>query len=289
MLFDDLRTGKVNRAKRVSECFGGKALNSARALSCCSIPATLLSFCSKGDDASIRAELPGIEFHPVYSTTPIRVCTTLMDESASVTELVEEQESHPDETSREFLNRAENLIQEADSLLIAGSLPANFPKDTYQKWADIAESVGCKLCCDLHGERLQRFLQSPPFLLKPNLDELQSVIHNPSNKSLDQWIRECYGRIYPQGDGVLYLSDGARGAWLAHRDTVKLIPAPSVKVVNSTGAGDTSSAILTALLHDKRDWEEKARLAVLAGSVQCESEVPGHLPPSFRGHLHPFY
>lgn len=70
------------------------------------------------------------------------------------------------------------------------------------------------------------------------------------------------------GAGAVLMSLGAAGAVLVTRDAPPIdIPAPQVKAVDATGAGDALNGALAAALAGGQSLEEAARRAVVAASI----------------------
>lgn len=64
---------------------------------------------------------------------------------------------------------------------------------------------------------------------------------------------------------------GARGALIVDDHGAELLPAPGVKAVDTTGAGDTFNGVLAAGLLEGRTFRESARRAVAAATLSVTS------------------
>lgn len=65
---------------------------------------------------------------------------------------------------------------------------------------------------------------------------------------------------------------GARGAFVVQAGRSAEVPAPTVDVVDSTGAGDCFNGVLTAAWWEGRDLQEAVDRAVVAASISVEAE-----------------
>jgi ribokinase len=65
---------------------------------------------------------------------------------------------------------------------------------------------------------------------------------------------------------MVALTLGKEGILVAHKNEATLIPAKKVKVVDSTGAGDATTASLVADLVNGVDLDQAAKNAVIAGA-----------------------
>src|SRR3569623_1841973 len=76
--------------------------------------------------------------------------------------------------------RALTALDPAPMLLVAsGSLPPGLPTDFYRRVAQRARREGAKLALDASGEALAQALDAAPWLIKPNLAELQDLVGRP--------------------------------------------------------------------------------------------------------------
>jgi len=60
---------------------------------------------------------------------------------------------------------------------------------------------------------------------------------------------------------------GKQGAYFKNGSTSFMVPAPAVKAVDTTAAGDTFSGALTVAITEGMDWEQAIRFAVKAASL----------------------
>lgn len=78
------------------------------------------------------------------------------------------------------------------------------------------------------------------------------------------------GAIAERRGGPVVLTDGSAGAYVAEsRVRVTHVPAPSVKAVDTTGAGDAFVGFLAAGVDVGMPLAEAARRAVVAGALAC--------------------
>jgi fructokinase len=84
-------------------------------------------------------------------------------------------------------------------------------------------------------------------------------------------------RLLALGAGAVVVTDGARGALVAHAAGTARVPTPAVTAVDATGAGDATMAglswgILTrGLPTDLAGWAALTRIAVHVAGLVCES------------------
>ena len=150
-----------------------------------------------------------------------------------------------------------------DTVVISGSLPQNFPASFYADCIVALKARGLVTVLDASGAALVEGVKAHPDLIKPNAEECAPLVgfvpKTPEEfrRATDLLRADCAHVI---------ISDGGAGAWF---DGV-FRPAPAVKVVDTTAAGDTLLA--------EWCWSHDPRLALAAGSAACT--MAGSRPPS---------
>lgn len=151
----------------------------------------------------------------------------------------------------------------ADMVILSGSLPKGCPDDTYRRLVEAAKAMGAKTVLDASGKALVEGVKAHPDVIKPNAGECETLVGFVP-KTSDEF-RKATAALkafceYP------IISDGAAGCWF----NGAFFPAPKVKVLDTTAAGDTLLA----------EWcfSGDPRRAVASGSAACT--MPGGEPPS---------
>ena len=149
-----------------------------------------------------------------------------------------------------------------DVVIMSGSLPKGWPDDTYRHLAEAAKKAGAKVVLDASGKALVEGVKAHPDVIKPNAEECEPLIGFVP-KTPEEFKRATAALKvfcdYP------IISDGGTGCWF----NGEFVPAPKVKVLDTTAAGDTLLA----------EWcySGDVRMAVAAGSAACT--MPGGEPP----------
>lgn len=102
-------------------------------------------------------------------------------------------------------------------------------------------------------------------VIKPSLSAAAGLVEASGAEEI---ARELAKRT---GASAVVLTAGAEGAVLAVEGEVLRVPAPSVRVLDTTGAGDAFLGGLVAGLHLELGWEDAARLGNACGACCCES------------------
>ena len=152
-----------------------------------------------------------------------------------------------------------------DVVILSGSLPKDWPADTYRHLGEVAKKAGAKVVLDASGKALVEGVKAHPDVIKPNAEECEALIGFVP-KSPDDFARAT--AALKAFCGYPIISDGGAGCWFDG----EFVPAPAVEVLDTTAAGDTLLA----------EWcfSGDPKLAVAAGSAACT--MPGGEPPAIE-------
>jgi ribokinase len=102
-------------------------------------------------------------------------------------------------------------------------------------------------------------------LLVPNEHELEQVLARRC--ATDEEVAAAAQALRAQGPETVIVTLGARGALICGAAPVKLIPAPKVKAVDTTGAGDAFCGSLAVAWAEGRALENAVAFAVKAATL----------------------
>lgn len=163
-------------------------------------------------------------------------------------------------------------------LVVSGSMPPGVGPGFLARIRAVAADWDARLILDLPGETLRQAGPCDAFLIKPNVDELASLVGRALPTERDE---ECAAaRLVADGYArVVAASLGPRGVLIASADGILRIPAPDVPLRSAVGAGDSMVAAMAFALC--RDWplEEAARFGVAAGSAALATAGTGLAEP----------
>ena len=177
----------------------------------------------------------------------------------------------PEISEREF-NWLREILEEAkkgDMLILSGSVPQSNVEDMYEKLAESANKKGIRFIADTEGKKLLSTLKYKPFMVKPNLKELEEVFG--AKIETDEGII-AYGRKlqYYDGGGAknVLISMGKEGAVLLCGDgRILRKKAPKGNVLSTVGSGDSMVAGFAAGIELYGDYEKAFKLACACGSA----------------------
>jgi len=154
----------------------------------------------------------------------------------------------------------------AEFLVASGSLPEGVPDDIFARLAIIAKKKNLKLVVDTSKVALQHAANEGVFMLKPNLNELSSLLgkRELSSKEVTAAAKEIIEKKYCE---VLVVSLAEKGAMLYTRtEQVKVFP-PKVEKRSTVGAGDSMVAGFVLSLSAGKDLEDALRYGVACGTA----------------------
>ena len=269
---DQLKIGEVNRLRAIRSVIAGKGINVAIVLKRLGTGANCVCFVG-GADVPFFArgmEREGVDFHAVQVPGSVRRNLKIIGSGDhSVTELNEAGA----ETNAEALQRLTNTLSAAAknsrTVALCGSLPPGCGPDTYQTLMRTMPDK--QWIVDTSGAALRQSLPGKPFLITPNLAELEEIVQ--ARLTTPEAIRDAAVKLCEAGTAYVAVSLGERGAILTDGGKTVFAPAVPVTAVSAVGAGD---AMLAGMLFGMERGEtvfESLRYGVAAGAAcaQCGS------------------
>ena len=174
------------------------------------------------------------------------------------------------EVQAEDLDRVKKVIQDSlseDSIVVySGSVPAGISKDIYKELILMAKEKGAKTILDADGELLKYGLEAGPYLVKPNIHELERLF-GFKIETIDEAINLSKDVMDRFGIEMMVVSLGAEGALFINKGTVILAEGIKVAAISTVGAGDSMVAALAYSMDKGYSLEDTVRLAVAAGTA----------------------
>ncbi len=282
LVFDDLRTGEVNRARESRWFASGKGVNVALAAHSLGASARLLSFVGGASGAALAEdfEATGADATWVTSGTPTRVCTTLLNTARKeTTELVENSAAVSPQELNRYLKGFVAAAATADVIVLSGSLPNGTPRSFYRELLDAAReqapalagasATAARLVLDIRGPELLETLPFRPFLVKPNREELAATVgHSLAD---DAALVAAMRGLNAQGAEWVLVTSGGQPAWLTGQGQVwRGTPPTGIAVVNPIGCGDSVAAGVAVGLAEGADPQACVALGFGAAAANLE-------------------
>jgi 1-phosphofructokinase len=238
--------GAVNRVQASQLDAGGKGINVASYLCDYGHPVTVTGFLGADNDEIFRRFFArkGIEDRFVTIAGQTRTGVKIIDEVAHQTTDV----NFPGETpSPVDIERLFGILKElavgAEWFVLSGSIPPGVPRSIYHDM--IKTLAGRKVVVDTSGEGFRQALAAGPWIIKPNLFELEEFAGGPLETP--EAIFD-HARAISQKYGIhtVVVSLGREGAiFLEGEEIIWAVPDP-VQVKSTVGAGDAMVAGVVA-------------------------------------------
>ena len=266
---ENFKLGSLNRSRKESVVEGGKGINVSCVLNELGVETTALGFAAgfTGEEIIRRLDEKGISNKFVVlknGLTRINVKINGKNETELNGIGPEVGESDFDELIKLF-----DDAKKDDIFVFSGSMPKSKIKNMYERMAFEARRRNIKFIVDAEGQNLLSTLKYKPFLIKPNLRELEEIFNTKieTDEGIIAYAKklQCY-----DGDGAenVMVSMGKQGAVLLCGDgRVMRCKAPKGSVVSTVGAGDSMVAGFAAGLKMFGDYEKAFLLAVSCGGA----------------------
>ncbi len=264
---DQFTVGGTNRILAERSDGAGKGVNVAVVARRLGMPAACVGLLAQegGEVILNRLARDGVEAGFVRTPGSVRVNLKIRDmRERTVTELNEPggavTAEHLEQVRAEVLRQA----GKSDYLVLTGSLPPGCPEDYYNTL--IGElPAGCRCVVDVGGDKLRGNLSAHPFLIKPNLNELEEA----SGKKLATLrdIRDAAFSMIALGVELVAVSMGGEGALLTDGKTTLFAPGISVPVHSTVCAGDSMIAGIIKGLREGGGLKHALRCGVAAATA----------------------
>ena len=271
-----LERGAVQRLLSVTMQAGGKGVNISRAAVSADL-ATEAVFPARPDDPFVHElTAAGISCCPSRPAGDIRINLAITEPDGTTTKLnspgATMSESHLADLADTLLARAAG----ASWVVLAGSLPPGAPDGWYADLVRSLRRTQARVAVDTSEGPLSALVaalpDAAPDLMKPNGEELASFVGGDAEdyEAHPERAADAARQLVDQGVGAVLVT--TEGAWHA--------TPPSITVVSTVGAGDSS--LFGYLLGDVRGGTAPERLALAVAYGSAAASLPGTTIPRPR-------
>ncbi len=260
--------GGLNRTESVRTDAGGKGINVAKVLrgfEADTLAVGIMGNC--GHDVLLN-ELTkrDIQHDFLFAEGTVRTNYKLFDrEKKQVTEINETGFTVTPETQEDFVKLIEKYLLKTAVLVLSGSLAPGIPKAFYARLIRLAHDYQVKTILDADGEALAYGIEAAPYVIKPNLFELEKLYGKPFENKKE--LFDFADSILSNGVSSIVLSLGGDGAlYLTQEETLRVHLKPIV-CQSTVGAGDSMVAATAYSILNQQDLFSLAKLASSAGTV----------------------
>lgn len=268
---NNFRMGIVNRTNKEIINPGGKGINVSMVLSNLGYSSTALGFQAGFTGKEIARLMQERGVQSDFITTKEGLSRINMKvRSDDETEINGMGPKISDEDIDKLYLQLDN-INDGDILVLAGSIPSVMPETMYSDIMKRLSGKKLKIVVDATKDLLMNVLKYHPFLVKPNNHEL-GEIYGVELKTRDDVVPYARKMQEEGAQNVLVSMAGEGAVLLAENGNVYQSVAPSGKVVNSVGSGDSMVAGFIAGYLASEDYEQAFYMGVCTGSSSAFSE-----------------
>lgn len=266
----EMKVGVVNRTESEEIYFGGKGLNVSIILNELGIKSEALGFVAGFTGEAIENGMAkdGIKTDFIhldngFSRINVKIRSSFETE-------INGQGPEISEENIEELFKKLNKIQDGDTIVLAGSIPASLPSDIYERILEYLKNKKIRAIVDATGDLLMNVLKYKPFLIKPNNFELEEIFGVELKTAED--VSEYALKLKEMGAVNVLVSMAGDGAILADENgKIHACGVCSGTVKNSVGAGDSMVAGFIAGC-EKESYEYALKLGTAAGGATAFSD-----------------
>lgn len=266
---DQLNLGSVNRMVSDDKFAGGKGINVSRVLQRLGVGNTATGFLGGFTGHFIEDSLKneGIEtaFVKVDQDTRINVKIKSQEETE-----INGQGPMISQEQLEALKAKLSQLTSDDTVVFAGSAPANLGNAVYKELIPLVRKSGAQVVCDFEGQPLLDALANNPLLVKPNNHELEAIFGVPLNSLND--VETYARRILEMGAQHVLISMAGDGALLVTKEATYFAKPIKGEVKNSVGAGDSMVAGFTGEFMKSQNPIEALKWGVACGTATAFSD-----------------
>lgn len=282
---DDFKVGSVNRVSSIRVDAGGKGINVSKVVKSLGGASRAHGILAGKNGEFIKGYLDSLNIENDFifiqgeTRTNLKIIDRFNHNNTDINEPGNVVSLHDLTMVEENFFSA---INEESILILSGSTPAGVPKDIYGTWIKRAKQFGAKTILDADGELFKEGLMAGPYLVKPNIHELE-MFYEKKLESIDEVIHAAK-KIFEFGVERVVVSLGRDGALFVEKDNLVRAEGLKVPVRSTVGAGDSMVAALALAIEKRYSLEETVVLAtaVSAANVMTSGTQPAELKDIFE-------
>ena len=257
-----LNKNKVNIIEKSQTNPAGKGINVAKILQELSVCVTACGFLGEeNQEAFVKLfEKLSIVDGFIRVKGQNRINVKILEQSQDITDLNFQGLTITNNQLEQLENKLAKLLNTHKVFVISGSLPKGVSQKTYKNIIEKLQSKGAKVFFDSSCEALKEGLLASPYLIKPNVDELNFLFNNEIKTKAQ--IKQAAKKLLTNKGKNVVVSLGENGVlWLDENGWLKA-DGIKTKVISTVGAGDTLVAgICFGILNN---WSKEKTLSFAA-------------------------
>jgi 1-phosphofructokinase len=270
---DEFIIGSVNRIVSTRVDAGGKGINVSKVIKELQHESIALGFLGGSSGNHIKSYLDDLNINNDFifvkgeTRTNIKIIDKVNNTHTDINE------NGPSLVEEDIIKIKEKVMKycKPDSLVVlSGSVPSEVNSDIYSEIIKDIKSKGGKVILDADGELLIQGIKAGPYMVKPNIDELEKAFGISINNQ-DEVIKVAK-KILEYGVKYVVISQGSEGSIFISNDKVAKVNGIKVEVKSTVGAGDSMVAALAIAVEKDYSFEEAIKLACATSTANVMTE-----------------
>ena len=276
---ENFRLGHESFFEILSKDAGGKGINISRALNAVNVDNTAIVVVGKdnGEEYCTKLGNGGVKYNPLFVDGRIRENIILYDKTDTETRV----SFNGFKVDKGLFAEVVKVIGEIgdDTIItLTGSNPKGVNVAEVKEFVKELKAKGAKVVIDNRSFTLSDILETKPFLIKPNKDEISGYVGRDI-KTIDEMLSVAKD-IRTKGVENVLISSGGDGAVLACEEGEFSVIPPKITAVSTIGAGDSMIAGFIYAFIDGKTKSDCLKYAVSFGTAACKQK--GTLPPDIK-------
>lgn len=263
----------VNRAEESREDLGGKGINVAKVIQALGKDVISIGFLGEDNKSKVidffAKEKLISDFIFVNGNT--RVNTKIVELNKGITTDINESGFIVNENNLTQLKQlVKDYSKKSEFMIFSGSVPKGLNTSVYKELMDEVKA-DTKIIFDADGVLLLEGLKASPFLIKPNVHELENAFGRKLKTNKDI-VGSARNIIADYKIKFVLVSLGEKGSLLISKDIVLKANPIKVTVKSTVGAGDSMLGGFTYALSEKYDEKTALAYAASCGTLAVTKE-----------------
>jgi len=270
---DEFKINSVNRIGSTRVDAGGKGINVSKVVKELKHKSMALGFLGGNSGNQIKNYLDGLNIDNSFLSVKGETRTNIKIFDKVNNTHTDINENGPSLGKEDITNIKEKIIEHCneDSLVVlSGSVPSGVDISIYGEIIKSVKSKSGKVILDAEGELLMEGIKAGPYMVKPNVEELEKAFGVSINNESE--VIEVAKKILEYGVKYVVISQGSEGSIFISSDKIAKVKGLKVEVKSTVGAGDSMVAAMAVAVQENYSFEEAMKLACATSTANVMTE-----------------
>ena len=275
---ESFEVGSVNRIKSADLSAGGKGLNVSRTAHIAGEEVIATGFLGghAGEFIQEKLKAEGVKEDFIWCAGETRNCINIWDETHHTqTEFLEPGAEATPQNQDKLVQRFTELVAECQVAAISGSMPKGCTSDLYKRLLAIGKKAGKKVILDTSGKTLEECLDAGPFMIKPNIDEIQMLVGRKLDPEDTDELLDAAKELHARGIPTVVISLGSSGSLMSCEEGAFQAVVPKIDAVNTVGCGDSMIGGFCVGISRGLSMQESLKLASAISAAAAMTQKTG--------------